>query len=673
MKVEALVALSVLSLPPGAGAAPLPCDPTSSVDPRRELRIEGRVNELSWSPAGPIWLTTATGNTYVADRLGGDWKEGTLQLGSKDDRIGTSIDRITFFDANTAVATGHFRGIEDMPDPIYRTTDAGRSWQPVSSGTDEWIYDVFTNNAGEGWMGGSSGSFLHSSDAGRTWEARTAPFDQSTRTHTIFMASSTAGYVGALHDAIRRTTDGGSTWRDVPTPFQQGRYPKLRNDQRQHRIENIAMAEGLLVVEQEGRVFRSAPDRVDWKAFVPELVTFAVDRSTGRMVGVTKDLWLVQFDASLAATRLADEPLRSRPLSVQSVGGTVMVLDENYGIYRVAEGRLEFGYALRSSGPTTPMGHVRRRGDVLWGATTHHVYNSRDQGESWCRVGEVSFDIDGFAVKDEDRILLWDGHGTNALFDRRSGRVHAVAGLGADDVIDVLTLPGLWVAYGGRQFETAGRVEVSRTFFGDQFRGIRENGFVRISRDSGDTWTRIDEWREGGVARAFVAPDGDLVLLSYLGSVRRLDRSEHGYRATNLIVATERNRDGVPYVERADALYFADDRTGYVSGSTHWLGDKAFKTTDGGRTWRPIPGAEFPYRNLVPVRKGYVASDARGVVLLRAAGAEPVVAASPVLTGPKSFVSDLSLDDSGRILVEVSSEEPPGTERARSWISIPMP
>jgi hypothetical protein len=318
------------------------------------------------------------------------------------------------------------------------------------------------------------------------------------------------------------------------------------------------------------------------------------------------------------------------------------------------------------------MSIVRRRGDVLWGVTPHHVYHSRDGGQSWCRIGQVAFDIGGFAVKDDDRILLWDGHGTNALFDRRTGQAQAVAGLQEDDVIDVLTLPGLWVAYGGRQFETAQRIEVARSFVTGQFRGSRENGFVYVSRDDGDTWARIDEWREGGVARIFVAPDGHMLLLSYLGSVRRLDRSEAAYRGTNLLLADDGNRDRVPYLEHPEALYFADDRTGYVGGWIHYLGDRRFKTTDGGRTWKEIREVEFPYRLLVPCHGGYVASDLRRVVVLRGGAIEPLAAAPRLLAEAKGRVSDLSVDDSGGILLEVLSDDR-DLDGEKQWLSLPMP
>jgi hypothetical protein len=160
MRSATLATLCASLLALDADAAPSPCSPApgTGADPRRELQIHGRVDELSLSPAGRIWLTTAAGRTHFADKLGGDWKQGTLLLASPDSWSGMSIGRISFLDADTAIATGYLGTTRGAQDTLYRTTDAGLTGQPVKFGRGEWIYDVFTNEAGEAWMGGSSGA-----------------------------------------------------------------------------------------------------------------------------------------------------------------------------------------------------------------------------------------------------------------------------------------------------------------------------------------------------------------------------------------------------------------------------------------------------------------------------------------------------------------------------------
>lgn len=639
------------------------------MDPRRELEIHGRVGEVSLSPEGSIWLTTMLGKTYFAPSIDGEWREGALRFDDLGFTASHVIERISFFDPNIAIATGYISQEEyGHKNKLYRTTDGGLSWEilPFSDGGGEWIYDVFLNEYGEAWMGGSEGSFLYSSDYGKTWERRKSPFDSSSRTSTIFMTSSTTGFVGGLSDAIKKTTNGGKTWEEIPTPFQQHKYTAPED---RHSLEKLRVAGSYLLVEQDGRVFQTRFDPIDWKPLSAlDLVAFETDRATGQIVAVTKDLHLVAFDSTLNLTPLSSRPIDTWPVDLKLRDGTVFVIDRNNRLYRIGNECFQSHFPLTSVGPSPLMSAVRNRGDVLWGVTTHHIYNSIDGGKVWYRVGQVSFDIRGFVIKDDERILLWDGHGENALFDRESGLAHPIISLNSDDVIDIIVTPGMWVAYGGRQYETTQRIEVARTYFSGQFAGSRENGFVYVSRDRGDTWSKVDEWQEGGVSRVFVTPSGDMVLLSYLGSFRRLSRRDGAFHGENLIVADKDNGDQVPYVERANALYFADEFTGYVAGWIHHLGNWYFKTKDGGKTWRKIGESEFPYLGLVSAGDVFLANTTDRVVVLRGKSKEELTEASRIVSETKGTISDISVDDSGRCLLEVSVTDPETYEmRDKKW------
>lgn len=68
-----------------------------------------------------------------------------------------------------------------------------------------------------------------------------------------------------------------------------------------------------------------------------------------------------------------------------------------------------------------------------------------------------------------------------------------------------------------------------------------------------------------------------------------------------------------------------------------------------------------------------VASDLRQVVVLRGGATEPVAAALRLLAEAKGLVSDLSFDDAGRILLELSSDDLDYENREKKWLSVPMP
>ena len=46
-------------------------------DRRAELKIEGRVNEISMSPDEKIWLATAMGYTYFTQNIDSNWHYGS--------------------------------------------------------------------------------------------------------------------------------------------------------------------------------------------------------------------------------------------------------------------------------------------------------------------------------------------------------------------------------------------------------------------------------------------------------------------------------------------------------------------------------------------------------------------------------------------------------------------
>lgn len=288
---------------------------------------------------------------------------------------------------------------------------------------------------------------------------------------------------------------------------------------------------------------------------------------------------------------------------------------------------------------------------------------SDNGGASWSSVGQTPFVARGLVPGTDHELIVWDGHGHNDLLDAGTGRITDIAQLNGDDIVNIVQRPGLWVAYGGKQYETTFRVEVSRTYFAGQFAGTRDAGFVYISRDDGTSWRRVDTWGESGVAAVFIAPNEDIYLLSYLGSIRKLTKGDTAWKARTVLRADSTNRDAVPYVEMPYVFYFSDDSTGYVVGETHQLGYRRFRTTDGGLTWHPISEAEFPFVQLVPVGHSFVA---RSDTVVRVLGRDrqSLVFRLTGTSGQRDqLIDDISPDGDESVLVEVGVDL--WTERGR--------
>ncbi len=645
-----------------------------------ELELVGRVTRLSVSPAGRLWLTTYLGNTYHADSVGGYWRYGPIQGPDPDsmDLIGDQLDAVTFFTPDTAFLWGNINAGEMMDEGlVLRTTDGGATWDSVSIEGGEWIHEAVATPAGEAWMSGSSGLLLYTADFGASWTARSRPF--RSQLIAIDRDPRGVGLAGSIDEGLRITRDGGVTWRSIPTPQQQGRYPPPPREEDeeeetieitsadtvmepvylddedaadtlevevpsmgrraaadtfpgpeteggQDRIDRVGLFRGRAVITQGGRVFHSPLDAIDWQPLPGDsLVLFAVSRDGGELAGVTYDGRLVRYDAALRPGAVPGARMHAQPLDLVVQGGILYALDEQGAVYRADERGLRGGYPLTREHPLRAVAYVRREGARLWGTTASHVYTSDDDGRTWARRGDVPFSIRGFAVRGADELLMWDGHGTNVLFDARTGASRTVESLNGDDVIGVVRRDSLWAAFGGMQYESAGRVEVSRTFYPGEFAGTRPHGFVYLSRDRGATWTRVDTWPEAGVAQLWMHPDGGMVLFSWLGSVRGVTRSGAGWSGETLHTATQSR--ATPYVEQPLAAYFTDPRHGWVSGNIHNVGFRAFRTDDGGRTWRGAGRSDFPFVHLEPFGAAYLASTPREVFRMEGGTRTPLYAA----------------------------------------------
>ncbi len=97
------------------------------------------------------------------------------------------------------------------------TTDGGRLWTPVRTGTPltENLVSVEFVDAVHGWAGGTFGSIVATDDGGRTWHRQHSGTD-----HGIFgfsFVSPLEGWAG-IGDAVLHTVDGGENWESLALP-----------------------------------------------------------------------------------------------------------------------------------------------------------------------------------------------------------------------------------------------------------------------------------------------------------------------------------------------------------------------------------------------------------------------------------------------------------------------
>jgi photosystem II stability/assembly factor-like uncharacterized protein len=96
-------------------------------------------------------------------------------------------------------------------------------WKKVNSGTLAWLYSIYFVNQNKGWIAGSQGTLLETTDGGATW--KTSPKFTGDTIRDIYFSDEQTGWIlcernifnaGTLSPSyILKTNNGGQTWNQV--------------------------------------------------------------------------------------------------------------------------------------------------------------------------------------------------------------------------------------------------------------------------------------------------------------------------------------------------------------------------------------------------------------------------------------------------------------------------
>ena len=95
-------------------------------------------------------------------------------------------------------------------------------WRKQASGTLAWLHSIYFLDARRGWIAGSNGTLLTTTDGGASWQIAPKPSEDNLR--DVFFTDEKNGWLLAERDVFKlktasdarsfllRTTDGGATW-----------------------------------------------------------------------------------------------------------------------------------------------------------------------------------------------------------------------------------------------------------------------------------------------------------------------------------------------------------------------------------------------------------------------------------------------------------------------------
>jgi len=389
-------------------------------DRRAELDIQGRVKEISVSPNEKIWIVTAMGNTYYTDNIRSNWHYGNPTFEKEEDDYldlnSPTLDRISFFNEDTAIMTGYISGNEkNGKNGYYLTKDAGKTWQLLDYAGDSWIYDVFVDKKGNAWMGGSSGEIFFSDDYGQHWKKLNSPYNSSSRMHSIFMIDETNGISGALENYIYITSNNWKSSKKITTPYDQKKYTNDRGYS-DDRIEKILIWDNFLVVNQNGHIYYTKTDKIDWQPFPIKIYNFELDKDANLLFAITDSLKVITLSSPTEFELLTNQSLLSFPLDLKVVNHSLFIVSNDYEVYKVNKNGLTHAIPYTTDKKIEEPRIVKEGKNLIWGINGNQIYLADDNSRDWYRENALDFNVSDFILLSDSVIILWDGVKDNYLY-----------------------------------------------------------------------------------------------------------------------------------------------------------------------------------------------------------------------------------------------------------------
>src|SRR5262249_26476607 len=104
---------------------------------------------------------------------------------------------------------------------ILKSTDAGATWTPLTSGTSATLHGVYFLDPNDGVAVGDSGTILRTTDGGGAWQSVASGVKDSLRSVAF---SGTNGICGGDSQDILYSTDSGASWQISQSGFLGGGF-----------------------------------------------------------------------------------------------------------------------------------------------------------------------------------------------------------------------------------------------------------------------------------------------------------------------------------------------------------------------------------------------------------------------------------------------------------------
>ena len=387
-------------------------------DYRAALNIVGRITEISVAPDERIWLTTYMGGIYYTNSIDSNWHYGRLDPSAEDDEEDylslkkPNLNRISFFNADTAIMTGFMHFSDDWKSPYdgyYRTTDGGRTWELRSFGGDGWIYEACVNSRGDAWIGTAGKKIHYSDDFGEHFKALKIPFKKSDRIYALYMADAFRGIVGSDANEILITEDNWHTASNIPTPLDQKKMEASEREN-QPRVDKVLIWGPYLIAKQCGKFFYTLiTNKIDWQPFPVRIIDLSLDRSCNLLSAVDDSLRVLWFASPTEYGSPSNERLPSYPIDIKAVNGSLYMILANKMVGRANHEGLTCQSPYTTDHPIKKPWFKESGEHLIWGEEDGQLYIADKMDSCWYREAVLDFPTCGIKLLSDSVAILWDG------------------------------------------------------------------------------------------------------------------------------------------------------------------------------------------------------------------------------------------------------------------------
>ncbi len=395
-------------------------------DRRAFLNLQDEpTKDLFVSPNEKIFLVTGSGNIYYTSNIDSYWHTPYYYSGPRHKKYGHPqvLMQGAAFNSDTALVVGYlsYDSSTSVENGYYRTIDGGQDWALEKYDGNDWIYDIYALPEGKAWMGGSSGKIYYSRDFGTTWTNLHSPYDNSSRMGCIFMSDSMNGISAASGNAIYTTNDNWNSYRKVATPFDEKKYKPASEHYYDHSINKIALWGNFIAVSQEGDIFYTDRDKIEWKTFPIGITRFHTDVFTTSLYAVTEDSSVVKFTTPQQYFLLNQNKIAGYAKDIKATNESCYILDNNGNVYKVntKEFKKLEPYTFDKSIDNVKI--VRKGKNKTWGTSDKHLYLADTADDKkWYRESVLDYSVvEIFPVNEEEAILI-DKQNHNYLYSLRT-------------------------------------------------------------------------------------------------------------------------------------------------------------------------------------------------------------------------------------------------------------